>query len=253
MRSKGDIICLQETHSEYQSEQIWENEWGGRLFCSHGTSSERGVAIHLPKNTEIEVEKICKDEDGRMLILQVQYKEVKFIVANIYAPNIDEPDIFLKVFCKIEELDGYRIMVGDFNLALNNEIDSNDKESKNNANASEALNSYLIETHVIDVWRDRYEFERKYTFKSKIRGKNVMSRIDYILVESAIVGWVDKINILPGFRSDHSAVLCVLSPYNVKKGKAIWRFNNSLLEEIEFVNQMNKVIAVAECDAKSLN
>ena len=31
-RKRGQIICLQETHSEINDEALWTNEWGGKNF-----------------------------------------------------------------------------------------------------------------------------------------------------------------------------------------------------------------------------
>ena len=38
-RERANLICLQETHSTAQDEVIWQSEWGGKIYYSHGTSS----------------------------------------------------------------------------------------------------------------------------------------------------------------------------------------------------------------------
>ena len=45
MHSKGDIYFLQETHSSFNTESSWQQQWGGNLIFSHGESNSRGVAI----------------------------------------------------------------------------------------------------------------------------------------------------------------------------------------------------------------
>ena len=43
------IIFLQETHSSLDTELMWKHEWGAPIFCSHGATNSKGVAILMPK------------------------------------------------------------------------------------------------------------------------------------------------------------------------------------------------------------
>lgn len=43
------VILLQETHCTRELENLWQAEWGGKVFYSHGTSSARGVATLVKK------------------------------------------------------------------------------------------------------------------------------------------------------------------------------------------------------------
>ena len=40
-----DVKFLQETHSCFNDEKLWQYEWGGKLFFSHGENNSKGVAI----------------------------------------------------------------------------------------------------------------------------------------------------------------------------------------------------------------
>ena len=42
------IIFLQESYCSKDLESIWENEWGGKAFFSHGTNHSKGV-VPLPR------------------------------------------------------------------------------------------------------------------------------------------------------------------------------------------------------------
>ena len=42
---KSKLYFLQETYSEVNDEIIWRNEWGGKIFFSHGTKHSKGVCI----------------------------------------------------------------------------------------------------------------------------------------------------------------------------------------------------------------
>jgi len=51
MKQKNhDVILLQETHSCSTDEKLWQDEWSGKIFLSHGTTNSKGVAV-LFKNS----------------------------------------------------------------------------------------------------------------------------------------------------------------------------------------------------------
>jgi len=42
---KAHFYLLQEKYSDEKSKAIWEAEWGGKIFCSHGTKHSKSVMI----------------------------------------------------------------------------------------------------------------------------------------------------------------------------------------------------------------
>ena len=90
-RSRGDILCLQETHSNSSVEEIWKNKWGGEAYYSHGNQNSRGLAIFcIPYH----VVKTMSDLDGRIVALELEsiYDPTKrFTLCNVYGPNKDRP------------------------------------------------------------------------------------------------------------------------------------------------------------------
>ena len=53
---------------------------------------------------------------------------------------------------------------------------------------------------------------------------------------------IHKTNIRPGYRSDHSVTEIEIVLNNFKCGKGIWKFNNSLLKQKEYLNLINNAI-----------
>ena len=51
---KFHFTFLQETYSSKECAQIWEAEWGGKAYFSHGSSQRRGVMLSL------ENDRLCK-------------------------------------------------------------------------------------------------------------------------------------------------------------------------------------------------
>ena len=94
-RPRCDVLCLQETHSSIEDEELWANEWGGSILYSHGTNNSRGVAILIKRSrTDIDVKKIYADADGRILLIEVTTESKQVLLCNIYAPNVDSPGFF---------------------------------------------------------------------------------------------------------------------------------------------------------------
>ena len=84
---KYHFTFLQETYSSIECARIWEAEWGGKVFFSHGTTHSKGVMTLSNPTLDFKVEKSICDKNGRFLILDVAFDDTHFILANIYAPN----------------------------------------------------------------------------------------------------------------------------------------------------------------------
>ena len=49
-------------------------------------------------------------------------------------------------------------------------------------------------------------------------------------------------NILTSYKSDHSPIKLCLKLNKLKHGKALWKFNNSLLCDIDYLETINQII-----------
>ena len=244
LRPKADIICLQETHSENSTETFWKNEYGGLAYWSSYNSQARGVAILINKSSEIEVSASFSDNQGRIVGIQFKLSDQIFTLINVYAPNEDSPSFWVEVFKYFEEFPGNRLLVGDFNLAFDRSLDRSNINSRNNDQSAAIVKQYMQDTFFNDVWRNRNPDSAKFTFVKK--RPYVASRLDYILLEASVDSWCDNIQIIPGFRSDHSAVVANILPYSCERGRGYWKLNNQVLYETNFVKKINTVIEETE-------
>ena len=210
LREKADIICLQEVHSEPNEFKIktWETEWGGKCYWSHGTSASKGTAILVKKDCNIEINDSFTDSDGRIVGIQYHDQGQPFILVNIYAPNSDEPDFFINVFKLLEKCQGKRIIVGDYNLVLDEKLDRTDGSVEKHTKSLEILKSYIEDTMLTDVWRDRNDEDRIYTFIRKMKGKAKMigSRLDFYLIDSSLSAWVKNLK----YMQDTKVIIALL-------------------------------------------
>ena len=63
------MLIIQETHSCVEIENLWQNEWGGKIIFSHGTTNARGVAICCTNEVFKNVQNVFVDTEGRMIIV----------------------------------------------------------------------------------------------------------------------------------------------------------------------------------------
>ena len=66
---------------------MWQNEWGGKIFFSHGMWHRKGVCILLEPSVKSTVEYSFSNETGRIVLISTQINDMKITLCNIYAPN----------------------------------------------------------------------------------------------------------------------------------------------------------------------
>ena len=241
LRKKNcDIYFLQETHSTKSVEQLWQNEWGYKAFFSSFSSNSRGVTILFNNSFKYELHNSFKDEQGRFIILDCTINGQRFTLANIYGPNEDNPTFFNFLKTKLEHADNNSLILGgDFNVVQDFSKDILNIRNRNNPNSYEAVRELKQELDLIDPWRELNPETKFFTWHNQ---QNKQSRLDYFLISSDILCYTETSNIKPGYRSDHSAVELVLQLNNQPKGRGIWKFNNSLLKDNVFSEEIKQCI-----------
>lgn len=248
---KLDIVMLQESHSTDNLEHLWKAEWGGQMYCSHGSSESRGVMILFWRALDYTVSNIYKDPQGRAIILEILIQKTSYLLVNVYAPNSDDPDFFITLSQKIEHFDNRNIIWGgDFSLVLNVDIDRYNSKT-NNKKAQAILQAYIAEANLVDVWRIKNPDARLYTF---IQNRPLaLSRIDYFLIADGLLPQVSKCNIVSTPLTDHSLITLEITIAEQKRGPGLWKFNSSYLANLEFLNDLNKIIDATIKDVQRLS
>ena len=203
--------------------------------------------IGIKQNIHLNVERVKSDANGRYIILQYTYENQQYLVISLYAPNKDDPMFFGELFHEIEKFEGRRIICGDFNLALNVQ---QDRFSLKQTVGNKKVATETLVTYMQDIWRVRNPTLRHYTYRQN--NPKAMSRIDFFLVDQSIMNWTHNIKINPGYKSDHSCIFIEILTHNIQRGQGIWKLNNRLLTEIDFVNGINSEIEKACSLAKNL-
>ena len=240
-RCNADILILQETHSKPEFEKIWENEWGGKAIYSHGTSNSKGVAVFMSKDTFSKIKNVYRCLHGRIIIFDLEHDKDTLTIVALYAPNDDTPEFFGDVSKMLRDRSEHRIVIGDFNLVLDVNLDRLNTYCNNNR-AAEEVENMMDEFCLRDVWRIQNGQERQYSWIKKGRFPKKASRIDLALVSGGLDQKVELVEYLGSIKTDHRALYVVVQLEAFQRGSGYWKFNTSLLQDMKFLKLMNQEI-----------
>ena len=228
---RRSIAVLQETHSSPEIETIWKNEFGGEILFSHGMSKHQGgVAICVPTSIGGVTEVLYCSENGRIIVVKRKQQNLDFTLLGVYGPSSNASHEKLAFLQEIRNAlanygTGSEIVLGDFNIRL----DEGDTE------ASRELQNILDSFSLKDIWKEQHGDKLGFTWQ-RPNHKN-QSRLDYIFMSNTFLNSnVIQSSVDPGIHSDHSCVTLSMKSRVHSRGPSIWRFNNSLLENNEFVD-----------------
>lgn len=244
-----DIYCLQETHFVTKLETNIKREWKGTWFFDNHTSQSRGVAILFRKKVfakklKCENLKQVKDSEGRCLMIEFCGTEKKqYVLCCIYAPcDKDTPDFFENLQDDINDLCCENIILcGDFNVVLNQNLDCIGYANENRPKSRERVLKLMKDKHLIDIFREMNPNVSEYTYDRKEKGTIIkQSRLDFFLISESLLSCFTECCILTKYESDHSMITLSL------KDERLWKFDNSLLSDDNFVKSIQSVIQNVE-------
>ena len=136
--------------------------------------------------------------------------------------------------------DSQFILTGDWNLIFDTFLDSLGEKPQLNKRSIFQLKVLMEDLELVDIWRVRNPTFRQFTRRCKAPLK--MRRLDYFLISDTLQSSVSLCEILNPLESEHSPIkIRFKSPYTVK-GLGYWKFNSSLLDDNNFVQNMKQVI-----------
>ena len=241
---KDSFVCLQETHSTPQDETIWEREWGSKIIFDHGSSNKCGVAILFPMQFDEEIKIISSNNGGRKIGLQINLDGETIALVNAYAPTRDHCEEQLNFITslrnEIENYDDNVIIGGDLNIYIDPVLDKDSTKELVNK-ASNEINNLMEDFNLIDIWRMLNPQKRRYTWRR--RNPVIQSRLDYWLIPNELIYSVNECSIKPSIKSDHSLIcLKIKFQKTSPRGPGLWKFNCSLLKNIEYANAVKDII-----------
>lgn len=157
MRKKNpDFLIVTDSRICPTIENVVREEWGGKCIFNSFSSQARGVAILLKKGNLAKILDEFRDDGGNIMAILIEYDEKKILLEGLYGPNIDSPDFYeSQVFRKIEEWEpSFSIFVGDWNVALNKNLDTKNYLQDNNPNRRQVIKDKMQEHNLVDIFRD---------------------------------------------------------------------------------------------------
>ena len=133
------------------------------------------------------------------------------------------------------------IFAGDFNIFFDASLDA---KGGTPTLKSRPINKLIELNETFDLCntrRIRNPKKRKYTFRQKHLSGIIQRRLDYIFISQNLQEYIKKSDVLNALSTDHSPVFCSISKrneFNKGKGRGLWKFNNSLISNTDFVKQM---------------
>ena len=241
--SKG-VTFLQETHSDENLANKWRNYWKGSIYCAHGNTNSKGVAILFHPSMSHELLDKQDDKNGRYLIIRVKILEEIFVFANCYLPTKNNEREQCAVLREvIDVLNNFAndtlIIGGDFNVTLNPFLEKSG--GKIDANESKQfrleMNALLLSFKVEDIIRNAFPDENLFTWHNKTKG--ISSRLDYWFISENLLNRVTHCKIRSALYTDHDLVFFSLqSPMPiVHRGPGYWKFNASYISNPEYVEK----------------
>ena len=240
---KHDIYFLQESHLLEKDENFIRSAWGYNCFLAGNSKSKKGVAILFNNSFEYKIHNIIRDKEGCYLILDVTLLGKRLTLCNLYGPSEgDRPQFFENVFNIIKQTGNEeKIIAGDFNLVMNPLLDlKNYKNYNKKPNSKRILNNFISELDLIDIYREIYPEKKTYTWRRF--NSNQQGRLDFFLITDTLISEINGVNNFSGYRSDHTLVNLQLRKGHREKSRQFWKFNNSLLKDKVYVEEIKKLI-----------
>ncbi|CAM2098792.1 unnamed protein product [Caretta caretta] len=236
------VIFLQETHTDPTAEESWQLEWGDRVYFSHSTIRQAGVATLFSPNLRPKVLGVAEAMQGCLLHLRVHIEGLVVNLINVYAPTSgpEQLQFYQQASAFLGTLDSHECLVlgGDFNTTL----EERDRLGTEQCPAATDTLWEIVEHHsLVDIWCDHHPDDTStFTFVRVEAHRSSHSQLDRIYISRFHLSRAHSSSIQLAPFSDHHLVTMTASLCAERPGPAYWHFNNSLLEDEGFMTSFQE-------------
>lgn len=240
------VLCLQETHFFCLADvKNFERTTGLLTVNSFGAWNARGVSVAFSPAFRGEVKQYVRDDQGRVIVVDVGYRGKVYKIANVYAPvDNQERNTFFDTLDPYMLGSGERILIGDFNCVLNQCIDSQGGSLVSRPWKAKALRRLVNAYRFVDVWEQLYRFTPGFTFHAQGRSVRLdRCYVDADVANSLVDSEVIQLNTDTVFFSDHCMFVAEFVFGNgVGRQPNRWRLNTTLLNDEEVVTDITSIL-----------
>ncbi|KAH9107181.1 hypothetical protein AeMF1_017421, partial [Aphanomyces euteiches] len=171
------------------------------------------------------------DIPNKYMVVHTWWEDTPVFFHNVYAPvQNQEREAFFDALPRHFPVNAQHIIMGDFNLPLQRELDAMDPSSCHHTGRSQC-SQWLEALHVVDAWRLHNPSARVF---SSPHGQN---RLDYIFMDEDLMRTAYHQSTY--FRSpeivEHICHRVILQPMSQPKRRAYWKLPKELLQVPEVV------------------
>ena len=110
---------MQETHSNQDSVDLWEREWGrGHAYFSGDKSNKEGIGILINEKLNVQDIKHTEIIVGRIQSIEMKIENKNITIVNVYGPNTDDAHFFEILYNFIRANDDKNIIIGGEQVEL---------------------------------------------------------------------------------------------------------------------------------------
>lgn len=244
-RSEADLILLQETHSSESDIKFWKGQWGNGIYCSHGTNHSAGVSIFLHRFRG-DILEVVSSDDGRWLTIVIRQDNAILIVCNVYGHNSRSRNkgLFSHIVSNLKELlqkysNSLLILGGDFNECADDAKDRYPPKICQPSQSNNLILNFCCDLSLTDAWRFLNPDMLNFTWSN--RSLSCKSRIDLFLISTNALHLLKNVSHSSAPLSDHKQIILKLGDSQETANlRGYWKFNNSLLQDVNFNDSIKK-------------
>lgn len=121
-------------------------------------------------------------------------------------------------------------IMGDFNT-LFSKMDMAEGMVYKSDKGRKELNVLIEENDLIDVWKERNEKKRDYSRQPIVQNFMCQTRIDFILIKTALGKYVEKVYYKETTLSDHKFLFVQMDFNEFERGPGVWVLNSGILKK----------------------
>lgn len=241
--SNFSFLALQETFWDDEITRLVRSKWDGDIHVNNcEDKNRRGVALLVNPKLQNMTTTMYNDDKGRLLKIRLDNQIGKIDIFVIYAPNTEIERIeILKTIERNLDINIPFIIMGDFNI-----IQYPDDRSHTLKYRNDKSRDYLFEMYAkyncIDVWRYRNMDKKVFSRTQCVENSLKQSRIDFIIASRNLLRDIQNIYYKYTTMSDHNMICMKIDMTKQERGPGIWIHNNSLLDEKEYIENINMLI-----------
>ena len=142
-----------------------------------------------------------------------------------------------------EDLPEFLILGGDTNTVFSH-LDKQGGSKTLKCNAINAFEDLKAQFSLLDTYRIKNPFMKEYSWET-LNPNIIRERIDLIFASNSLQNYITETGIIPSHKtcSDHGIPFLKIEGYGIPtRGPGVWKINNSLLSEPDFIAEMKENI-----------